>query len=97
MSQEEADSKNLAGLIEKSTAATMKASMASTKLVRVLRQTPLQPHPYYGVVVARPSNAIGGRDRDQPHLLCPPIRAAWAALRGRTIMWHRRVSRENQA
>ena len=70
---------------------TSKASMASTKLVTAPRQTPLQPHPHYGAAVARPSDAIGGPDRDQPHLLCPPTRAARAALWGRTIIWHRRT------
>ena len=42
---------------------TSKASMASTKLVRAPRQTPLRPHPYYATAVARPSDAIGGPDR----------------------------------
>ena len=56
------------------------------KLVRAPRQSPLQPHPYCAAAVARPSGAIGGPDRDQPHLLCLPTRAAWAALRGRTII-----------
>ena len=50
---------------------------------------PLQPHPYYAAAVARPNDAIGGPDPDQPHLLCPPTRAARAALWGRTIIWHR--------
>ena len=31
------------------------------------------------------------RDRAQPRLLCPPTRAARAALRGRTIIWHRQT------
>ena len=71
---------------------TSKASMASTKLVRAPRQSPLQPHPYCAAAVARPSGAIGGPDRDQPRLLCPPTRAARAALRGRTIIWHRQTT-----
>ena len=70
---------------------TSKASMASRKLVPAPRQTPLQPYPYCATAVARPSDAIGGPDRDQPRLLCPPTRAAWAALRGRTIIWHRQT------
>eukprot|EP01043_Picozoa_sp_COSAG02_P037814 COSAG02_NODE_2865_length_7868_cov_42.736002_8_plen_105_part_00 len=52
---------------------------------------PLQPHPYYAAAVARPSDAVGGPDPDQPHLLCPPTRAARAALWGRTIIWHRQT------
>ena len=49
---------------------------------------PFNPIP---TAVARPSDAVGGPDRDQPHLLCPPTTAAWAALRGRTIIWHRQT------
>ena len=62
------------------------------KLVRAPRQSPLQPHPYCAAAVARPSGAIGGPDRDQPRLLCPPTRAARAALRGRTIIWHHQTT-----
>ena len=70
---------------------TSKASMASRKLVTTIRQTPLQPHTYCATAVARPSDAISGPDRAQPRLLCPPTRAARAALRGRTIIWHRQT------
>ena len=49
---------------------------------------PLQSYPYCAAAVARPSDATAGPDCDQPHLLCPPTRAAWAALRGHTIIWH---------
>ena len=63
-------------------------SMASRKLVTAIHQTPLQPHSYCATAVARPSDAIGGPDRDQPRLLCPPTRAARAALRRRTIICH---------
>jgi len=65
---------------------TCKASIASTKLVRAPRQTPLRRHPYYAAAVAWPSDAIGGPDRDQSHLLCTPTRAAWAALWGHAII-----------
>ena len=59
---------------------------SSTKLVRAPRQTPLRRHPYYAAAVAWPSDAIGGPDRDQSHLLCTPTRAAWAALWGHAII-----------
>ena len=48
--------------------------------------------PYYAAAVARPSDAIEGPDRAQPRLLCPPTRAARAALRGHTIIWHHRTA-----
>ena len=70
---------------------TSKASTASTKLVTTPHQSPLRPHPYYATAVARPIDTTAGPDRDQPHLLCPPTRAAWAALRGHTIIWHRQT------
>ena len=70
---------------------TSTASMTSTKLVRALHQTPLHPLPCCATVGQWPSNPIAERDRDQPHLLCPPTRAARAALRGRTIIWHRQT------
>ena len=71
---------------------TSKASMASRKLVPTPRQTPLQPHTYCATAVAWPSDATAGPDRDQPRLLCPPTRAAWAALWGRTIIWHHQTT-----
>ena len=52
---------------------------------------PFNPTP---TAVARPSDAVGGPDRDQPAatLLCRPTRATWPALRGRTIIWHHRTT-----
>ena len=68
---------------------TSKASMASRKLVRAPRQPRLPPPLYCAAAAARPSDATAGPDRDQLDLLCPPTRAGGAALRGRTIIWHR--------
>eukprot|EP01044_Picomonas_judraskeda_P003057 COSAG03_NODE_241_length_10086_cov_8.397817_5_plen_213_part_00 len=68
---------------------TSKASMASRKLVRAPRQPRLPPPLYCAAAAARPSDATAGPDRDQRDLLCPPTRAGGAALRGRTIIWHR--------
>ena len=71
---------------------TSKASMASKKLVRPPRQTPLQTPPYCAPAVAQPSDATGTPDRDQRDHLCPPTRAGGAALRGRTIIGQLRRS-----
>ena len=68
---------------------TSKASMASRKLVRACHQPRLPPPPYCAAAAARPSDATAGPDRDQRDLLCPPTRVGGAALRGRTIIWHR--------
>ena len=61
------------------------------KLVPGPRQTPLPPHPYYATAVARPSDTTAGPDRAQRDHLCHPTRAGEAALRGRTIIWHRQT------
>ena len=61
------------------------------KLVPGPRQTPLPPHPYYATAVARPSDTAAGPDRAQRDHLCHPTRAGEAALRGRTIIWHRQT------
>ena len=61
------------------------------KLVPAPRQTPLPTHPYCATAVARPSDTTAGPDRAQRDHLCLPTRAGEAALRGRTIIWHRQT------
>ena len=54
---------------------------------RILPNPPSNPS-LHAAAVARPSDAIAGPDRAQRDHLCRPTRAAWAALWGRTIIWH---------
>ena len=57
---------------------------------------PFKPHSYCAAAVARPSDAIGGPDHDQPRLVCPPTRAGGAALRRRIIIRRRRGRRRRR-
>eukprot|EP01043_Picozoa_sp_COSAG02_P057855 COSAG02_NODE_7097_length_3187_cov_5.232513_1_plen_187_part_00 len=67
------------------------------KLVPTPRQTPLPPHPYYATAVAQPSDTTAGPDRAQRDHLCLSTRAARAALRGRTIIWHHHAGTQGDA
>ena len=67
------------------------------KLVPGPRQPPLPPHLYYATAVAWPSDTTAGPDRAQRDHLCHPTRAGEAALRGRTIIWHRQTPDRRRA